>query len=105
MSDTHDVIRAKRFVLVDDDGGMRGEWKMSPKGPSFYMYENAGDEKPLVALALRGDRSVLFSLDLDGANCVSVDTCTERGAEISLWRHSKVVARIPLPDSRDGDQG
>jgi hypothetical protein len=56
---THDEIRASRFVLDDGNGGMRGEWKMSPGGPSFYMYDQPGDEKPLVALALRGDRSAL----------------------------------------------
>ena len=42
------VIRASAFVLVDDKGRERGALKMTPDGPTLYLYDE--NEKPRAAL-------------------------------------------------------
>ena len=95
---THDEIRAKRFILDDGNGGTLGEWKSSPGGQSLYMYDMPGDDKPVVAVALREDRNAFISLDLEGGREVLIETDRETGARVVLRKDYKMIAELPLPD-------
>jgi len=47
----HDEVRTKRLILEDDEGRTRAELKMSPGGPSLYLYTR---ERPCRLGALFG---------------------------------------------------
>ena len=74
-------VRAKRFVLEDDDGNVRAEIKMSPDGPSFYMYDDDERQKPAIAIGARGN-SWFVSIDMDGRDEVALISGRRDGAEI-----------------------
>ena len=83
-----DEVRAKRFVLEDDDGNVRAEIKMIPGaansngGPAIYLYD-LGREKPAVAITSRGDNWSVV-LDLDGRDAVAVTSVRGNGGEIQV---------------------
>jgi hypothetical protein len=79
-----DVVAAKRFQLVDDDGKIRVQVFMAgdkTKYPAFSMYDEEGKER--LALRLKGNGEV-WCLDKDGKPRIGLRGF-DKGGVISTW--------------------
>lgn len=74
---SHDVIRAKRFELVDDDGNVRGAFALVAERPILSLKDAYGEMR--VALCITSDgQPTLSIMDADGEQRAML-TLTENG--------------------------
>ena len=111
MSDIRDVVQAKAFQLVDDDGSVRAEMKLSEDGsPEFVLRDQYGQDR-LVA-RIDGFSASLSLSNQDGQARFDVSVDESGDPSLSLRDHGgkpRLSASLdesgrPSLDLRDQDE-
>lgn len=87
------VIRAKKFELVDEQGESRAELSMSGDNPSLALYASKGDS--CARLAVIGDDAVLTLIDKQGTFRVSLGVIGAKSSLALADENEKIIWSAP----------
>ncbi len=95
-----DVIRAQRFVLVDDPGQNLGHWSVNGGVPGLYLHDVSGTER--IALFSDQDSTALFLKDATGTTRVGTALFPHGGGFALHGTDAKGAAVMTLMKQRPG---
>ncbi len=102
-ANTQDVVRAKRFEVVDDNGKTRGVFEVVPDGKARLMlFDEDGNTRGTFAVARNGVVVGLF--DGNGKTRASLGVTPDGASSLSLSdKHQKPRMSLSLlPDGKSG---
>ena len=79
---TPKTIRAKKFILENENGKLRAELSSTKDGPKLYMFDENGKERAI--LGISADGPALTLLDENGKSSVCLSVLKE-GPQLHLW--------------------
>lgn len=99
---TQDLVRARGFEMMDDQGRRMGEIGMDNKGyPNLWLYDSSG--KTRAGLGYGGDDSGLWLNDASGTNGVQLGFGSETH-QAAVWLSDKSgKTRVQMGIGQDGN--
>ena len=91
-----EVVRAKRFELVDDDGAVRGEMSVGSDGPILALLNRNGMEQWGASVSDRG--SDLYLSDRAGESRLSVSVNADGTPDLVMYDQNRKLSLLVYLD-------